>query len=83
VRVADRLLCSRRSGLGILAPKTLDASRCINQPLLAGEERMANRANFHVNVALVSRARFKVVSAGAKHPHRGVIGMYLFLGHVC
>ena len=69
-------------GLGVLAAEALDASRCIHQALLAGEERVAVRADFHVDVALVGRTGLKVVSAGAHHPHRGVIGMNLFLGHL-
>jgi hypothetical protein len=49
--------------------------------LFAGIERVANRADFHVNVALVGRTGLKTVSAGALNLHCGVIGMNLFLGH--
>src|ERR1035438_976805 len=45
--------CLRPFGLGILAAEALNAARRVYQALLAGEERMASRANFHVNVALV------------------------------
>jgi hypothetical protein len=80
----SRLLgcCRSLAGLGVLAPEPLNASRRVNQPLLAGKERVANRADFHMDVALVGRTRFKIASAGANHLHRGVIGMNLFLGHL-
>src|SRR5271165_1265237 len=81
--IRRRLLRGGRLSLGILAAETLDAAGRIHQALLAGEERMACRADFHVNVALVGRAGLKVVSACAHHPHGGVIGMNLFLGHLC
>ena len=68
--------------LGILPTEALHAPSRIHQPLFTGKERMANRANFHVNVALVGRTSLKIVSAGAHHPHRVVIGMNLFLGHL-
>ena len=68
--------------LGILAAEPLHAASRVHQPLFAGKERVANRADFHVDVALVGRTGLKVVSAGAKHTHRGVIGMNLFLGHL-
>ncbi len=67
-----------RFGLGVFAAEPLDATCCIHQSLLAGEERVACRADFHVNVALVGRTGLKIVSAGAHHPHRGIIGMNLF-----
>ena len=52
-------------GLGILAAEALHTACGIDKPLFAGEERMANRADFHVNVALVGRTGLKVVSASA------------------
>ena len=70
-----------RVGLGILAAEPLHASGSIHQALLAGKERVAIGANFHVNVALVGRTSLKIVSAGAQNLYRGVIGMNLFLGH--
>ena len=68
-------------GLGILAAEALDTASGIDQALLAGEEWVASRTDFHVNVALVGRPGLKVVSAGAQYAHRSVIGMNLFLGH--
>jgi len=67
--------------LGILPAEALDAARRVNHALLARVERVARGANFHVNVALMGRTGLKIVSAGAHHPHRGIIGMNLFLGH--
>src|SRR5580692_4372921 len=40
-------------GLGVLPAEPLHAPSSVNQPLLAGKERMASRTDFHVNVALV------------------------------
>jgi len=68
-------------GLGKLAAEALHAARRVHQALFAGKERMANRADFHVYVALVGRTGLKMVPAGALDLHRGVIGMNLFLGH--
>ena len=77
-----RCCCHSPVGLGELATEALDAACCIHQALLAGEERVANRADFHVNVALVGRTGLKVASASALDLHCGVIGMNLFLGHL-
>ena len=51
--------------LGILAPEAFDAAGGIQQLLLAGEEGMAVRADFHVDVAAMGRAGRKAVAAGA------------------
>jgi hypothetical protein len=76
----------RLASLGIFAAEPLYAARGVHQALLAGKERMASRADFHVNVALVGRPGLKAVSAGALHLHRGIIGMnaltFLSLGHL-
>src|ERR1035438_3137390 len=77
-----RCRCLRPIGLGILAAEALNAARRVYQALLAGKERVAVRANFHMNVALVGRPGLKVVPASALHQHCGVIGMNLFLGHL-
>jgi len=69
-------------GLGKLAAEALHTACRVYQALLAGKERVANRADFHVYVALVGRTGLKIVSAGALHAHRGVVGMNLFLGHL-
>src|SRR5262245_32962490 len=58
-----------QSGGGLLVPlavfllKSLDAARSVNQLLFAGEERMAVRADFHVNFFL-GRTRRPGMPAG-------------------
>jgi hypothetical protein len=75
-------LSLRRIRLRILPAESLYASGSIDQALFAGKEGVANRANFHVNVALVSRPGLKVASACAKNAHGGVMRMDFFLGHL-
>ena len=70
------------SGFGVLAAEPLYASCRVHQALLAGEKRMAVRANFHVDVALVGRPGLKIVSASANYPNARVIGVDIFLGHL-
>src|SRR5580765_8066377 len=53
--------------LGIAAVESVDAAGRINQLLLAGEERMAGRADFHVQVFLLGRPCFKTLAAGATY----------------
>jgi len=67
---------------GVLAAEPLHASCRVNQALLAGEERVAVRADFHVDVALVGRPGLKIVSAGAHNAYRCVIWVDFFLGHL-
>jgi len=74
--------CHCAVGFGVLAAEALDAARRVHQTLFAGKERVANRTDFHVNVALVGRTGLKVVSAGALDMHRVVFGMNLFLWHL-
>src|ERR1039458_1361546 len=83
-RLLGRCCCRCHSliGLGILAAEALNAARGVHQALFAGVERVAYRADFHVNVALVSRTGLKIAPAGAFHLHRDVVGMNLFLGHL-
>src|SRR5207244_1309210 len=66
---------SRRVLLGILPPETLHPPRRIHQLLLAGKERMAVRADFHRDIALMGRPGNKRVAARAMHAHFMVIGM--------
>ena len=73
--------CYGLVALGVLAAEPFNAASSIYQALFAGKERVANRADFDVNVALVGRARFKIASAGALDLHCGVIGVDIFLGH--
>src|SRR6266576_6125620 len=48
-------LLLRRLNLGVLATEALNAAGGVHQLLLAGEERMAIRANFYPDVALMGR----------------------------
>src|SRR5271165_2433268 len=61
--------------LGVLAAEALDTPGGVHQLLLAGKERMAGGADFYGDIALVGRAGYKCVAAGAMHAHFGVIGM--------
>lgn len=60
--------------------KAVNASRRIDQLLLAGEERMARRANFYVQFLGHRRTRLKNAAAGTRNCKLGVIWMY-FLFH--
>src|SRR5215472_14880043 len=62
--------------VGILLLEALDAAGGVHELLLAGEERMAVRANFHAHhVALDSRARLECVAAGAMHGYVVIVGV--------
>ena len=63
------MLCGSR-GLGgwflaVTLVETIHASGGIDQLLFAGEERVASRANFDVQVALLGRARLERLAASA------------------
>src|SRR4051812_37893364 len=64
-----------RFRFGVLAAEALDAARGIHQLLLAGEERVAIRADFHVDVLPVRRPGHKTVAARAVHFDFVVVGM--------
>src|ERR1700738_4379349 len=68
--------------LGVLPAEALDASRGVYQALLARKKGMANRADFHVNVALMGRTGLEIVSAGTEHAHSGIIWVDFFLRHL-
>ena len=51
--------------LAIAFVEAIDASRGIDQLLFAGEERVASRANFDVQVALLGRAGLECLAASA------------------
>ena len=51
--------------LAIALVEAIDASRGIDQLLFAGEERVASRANFDVQVALLGRAGLECFAASA------------------
>jgi hypothetical protein len=60
--------------LAELLAEALDAAGSIDQPLLAGEERMALRAHVGVDLRL-GRAGLERIAAGALHRRRMVFGM--------
>ena len=61
-----RRCCRFGSGfLSIALVEAIDASGGIDQLLFAGEERMAGRANFDVQIAFLGRARFEGLAASA------------------
>ena len=51
--------------LAVTLVEAIDASRGIDQLLLAGKERVTCGTDFHVQVALLGRARLKRLPAGA------------------
>src|SRR5580692_11877130 len=61
--------------LGVFATEALNPSGGIHKLLLAGEERMAGRANFYADVALMSGAGNKGIAARAMHSNFVVSGM--------
>lgn len=63
-------------GVGIFLGKALDAAGGINELLLAGEERMAIRADFDIQlVALDRRTSREIVAAGAVHRNGVIVGV--------
>ena len=54
-------------GFAVFAAEALDAAGGVNQFLLAGEERVARRANFYADVAFVRGTRGKGAAARAMH----------------
>src|SRR5712692_4781391 len=64
------------SGVGVLLGEALDAAGGVNELLLAGEEGMAVRADFHAqHVALDGRTSLKRVAAGAVHRNGMIVGV--------
>src|ERR1700731_161076 len=64
------------SSVGVLLGEALDAAGGVNQLLLAGEEGMAIRADFDVQlVALDGRTGREIVPAGAMHRYSVIVGM--------
>jgi hypothetical protein len=62
-----------RLRLGVLAAEALDASRGVDQLLLAGKEGVASGADFDVDVALVGGAGLEARAAGAHNAHFVVV----------
>src|SRR6266436_8989747 len=66
----------RRFLFRILFSEALDAAGGVNQLLLAGEEGMAIRADFDIQlVALDGRTSREIVAAGAMHRYGVIVGM--------
>src|SRR5579862_1053246 len=61
--------------LCVFATETLNAAGRIHKLLLSGKERMASRANFYADVALMGRTGGKRVAAGAMHLDFAISGM--------
>jgi len=68
--------------LAVALVEAVDAARRVNQLLLAREERVALRADFDVDVALLRRARLERAAAGAVDVRRVVVGMNSLLHFV-
>ena len=62
--------------LAIALVEAIDASRGIDQLLFAGEERVASRANFDVQVALFSGAGLERLAASAGNSYIDVFWVY-------
>lgn len=75
----ERSLLLLRCSIGVFALETFDAARCVNQLLLAREEWVAARTDFHAyQLAFVRRPRLKRAPARAVHFYCVVIRMYSF-----
>ena len=58
--------------------EAVNASRSVNQLLLAGEKRVASGADFNVQVAFFGGACLKSFAAGAGNGYLGISWMYLW-----
>ena len=63
------------SGLFVLTAEALNAAGGVHQLLLAGEERVAVRADFQVDIALMSGSGGKAIPAGAHDAYLVVCGV--------
>ena len=69
----------RWSFLAIALVESINASGRVNQLLLAGEKRVASRADFNVQVAFFCRTCFKSLAAGAGYCYLAICWMNLWL----
>ena len=79
----ERLFLFRCGGgggfVGVFLLEAFDAAGCVNQLLLAGEERVALRADFNSDqLAFGGGAGLKRASAGAVDRHGMIIGVNSF-----
>src|SRR5687768_17605329 len=68
-----------RSLARVLLPEFLDTTGCIDDFLLAGIERVAGRADFHMKIAVQRGTRGPRVAATAGDGDLAVFGVYLGL----
>jgi hypothetical protein len=63
-------------GVGVFLGEAFDATRCVDELLLAREKRVAVRADFDAqHVAFDSRARLESISAGAVDRDGVIVGV--------
>ncbi len=75
MRLRGRLDFLGRARDLVLLFEAVDASGGVHQLLLAGEEGVAGRADFHADIALVRGPGFEAVPAGAGDVHFVICGM--------
>ncbi len=69
--------------LAVAFVEAIHASRGVNQLLLAGEKRMASRADLNVEVALLGRPGVESFAAGAGDCDLAIIRMNLWFHYSC
>jgi len=75
---AELLLCCfgfRGVAFRVLAAEAFYAAGGVHELLLAGKEGVAGGADFNADIALMRRARYKCVPAGAMDPDLAVVRM--------
>ena len=63
----QRSVLLRRFRFGVFTAEALDAAGGVHELLLAGEERVAIRANFNADVAFMGRASHECIAARTMH----------------
>jgi len=79
---AFRLFRCLGGSAGVALVKAVNASGRIDQFLLAGEERVACRTNFYMQVVFHSRPCLKSAAAGANDGYFAVVWMYFWFHNV-
>jgi hypothetical protein len=72
---AFRVLGLKQLGLGEILLEAIDAAFRIDELLTASEKRMTVRANFHADIAFVSRTRTERVGTRTDHVDFLVVGV--------
>jgi hypothetical protein len=70
-------------GCGELAAEAVDATGCVYELLLSGEEGVAGGADFDDDRTFVGGARVELITAGALDVRVFVLGVNSCLRHVC